>query len=101
MGAYTWLSDSEFELYSKVDDKDINEVFQQVRAINPGWFIHERADYIERFLRKPVKQINYTVYQLQYRSEVRLQMSCTTKRDVLNFLYGLNIGYNQSLTINK
>lgn len=96
----TWLNDSEFERYSTVEDENINEVFQQVREINPIWFIDERIHYIKRFLRKPIKQVNYTVYEVyEYngivsKPEVRIQMSATTKRDVLNFFYGLNVGYH-------
>ncbi len=32
MGIYTWLSDSEFELYTKVSDEVLNEVFQEVNG---------------------------------------------------------------------
>ncbi len=96
----TWLSDSEFERYSTVKDADINEVLQEVRKIKPIWFVDEQTHIIERFLRKPVNETHYTVYQIYKVNgissypEVRVQMSVSTKRDLLNFLYGLNVGYH-------
>lgn len=96
----TWLNEDEFERFSKVEDEDMNEVLQQVREINPVWYIDERTHYISRFLRKPIKQVDYTVYEIyEYngiisKPEVRIQTSCGTKSNVMNFLFGLNIGYH-------
>lgn len=99
MGCYTWLSDSEFELYSRVDDIDINSVLQEVRRIDAGWYISERKWERKRFLRKPVEDTTYQIYQQTLKPEVRCQMSAHTKRDVLNFLYGLNVGLHHKQTM--
>lgn len=103
MGAYTWLSEMEFDRFSKVEDKEVNEVLQQVREINPVWFIDERHNYKKRLFRPIKKETMYTVYEVFVmngvvsKPEVRVQMSVVTKRDLLNFLYGLNIGYHFNL----
>lgn len=100
----TWLSENEFERYSKVEDSEVNEVFQMVREFEDIWFIDERIHYNKRLLRKSVKEVTYTVHQVYEfngvvsKPEVRIQMSVSTKRDVLNFLYGLNVGYHHSVT---
>lgn len=96
MGCYTWLSEYEFLKYSKVDDTEINEVLQEVRSIDTRWYISERKFKRKRFLRKPIEEITYQVYQETLMPEVRCQMSAYIKRDVLNFLYGLNVGLNYS-----
>ena len=96
MGCYTWLSEYEFLKYSKVDDIEINEVLQEVRSIDMRWYISERKFKRKRFLRKSVEEVTYQIYQETLMPEVRCQMSAYTKRDVLNFLYGLNVGLNYS-----
>lgn len=97
----TWLSDGEFELYSSCYDKAVNEVLQEVRAINPVWFVDERTETIKRLFRRPITQQRFTLYEVfEYpkgnssKPEVRIQMSANTKSNILNFLYGLNVGYN-------
>ncbi len=96
----TWLSENEFERYSKVEDPDVNEVFQMVRKFEDIWFIDERVNYINRLFRKPIKETTYTIHQVYEfngivsKPEVRIQLSVSTKQDVLNFLYGLNVGYH-------
>lgn len=102
----TWLTDNEFELYSTCDDIDVNEVLQQIREINPVWFVDKRTHIVKRFLRKPISQDRFTLYQVfEYpkgnssKPEVRIQMSANTKANLLNFLYGLNVGYHFNKTI--
>lgn len=97
----TYLSESEFERFTKVEDSDVNEVFQQIRAINPVWYINQTTNLKKRWFRKPIIQTRFDVYEVyEYPSgnfskpEVRVQISCNTKANVLNFLYGLNVGYN-------
>lgn len=104
----TWLSDDEFERFAICEDKDVNEVLQQIRKINPVWFVDQRTNMIKRFLRKPVVETTFTLYEIyEYptgnfsKPEVRIQMSANTKSLLLNFLYGLNVGYHFQVTPKK
>ncbi len=97
----TWLSDSEFERYSQCEDKDVNEVLQQVRSVNPVWFVDQREYVTKSWFRKPLIEVRFTLYEIyEYptgnwsKPEVREQVSVYDKRSLLNFLYGLNVGYH-------
>lgn len=99
MGAYTWLSDMEFKKYSKVSDKEVNEALQEVRSVMPEWYINERIEYTKSWwFGNDIPIITYTVYQRAQPTyeEVRHQLSCSKKQDVLNLLYGLYMGYHKA-----
>lgn len=95
MGAYTWLSDQEFERYSQVEDQIVNEAFQEVRALMPNWFIEEKQWVKKSFFGKSTAGYTYTVYQREKEdcSDVRIQMSASSPATVCNLLYGLYMGY--------
>lgn len=99
----TWLTEQQFKLYSQCSDKEVNEVLQEVRKFEPIWFVDQRQYEVERWLRKPLIRTYFTLYQIYQGPygnssypEVRVQSSISTKNDLLNFLYGLNVGYNHS-----
>lgn len=101
MGCYTYLTEDEFRRFVWVEDAEVNSVFQEVRRINPVWYINQTTHIKERWFRKPTVETRFDVYEVfEYptgnfsKPEVRVQMSCNTKANVLNFLYGLNIGYH-------
>lgn len=100
MGAYTWLSDYEFEQYSSVTDKGINEALQEVRSVMPEWYICETFYRTRRNwgLGKEKTEYNYTVYHrtISNNSGVRTQLSATTRDEILNLLYGLYMGYHKA-----
>lgn len=99
---YTWLSDSEFELYSKVSNKELNEVFQEVREVMPGIFISERTETNKRLFKKLETKTFYSVYHLSGKPEVRcINLNFTSESHVFNYLCGLINGYHakKSITI--
>lgn len=96
MGMYTWLSDQEFDSYSTVTDTGINEALQEVRSVMPEWYIHERVYHTPKtWWQKAKTDYAYTVYHRSKPdySEVRHQLSATTRDEILNLLYGLYMGY--------
>lgn len=103
MGAYTWLSEQEFESYSKVIDKDINEALHEVRSVMPEWYISQRTETTSSWLGKVHSTNHYTVYMRtgngagEPNNEVRVQMSAHSKETVLNLLYGLYMGYQKAI----
>lgn len=96
MGCYTYFTDQEAETYTKVEDGEINKVLQQIREVWPVWYISEREiEYKKRIWGATIKEKFYIVYQSFGHMEYRMQWSCHGKKDVLNFLYGLNVGLNR------
>lgn len=90
---YTWLSEWQFKECSHSKDKDIDEVLQEVRKISPIYYVQERQ--IRKGFFKSKIETFYTLYEAtgtEKDMEVRFQSSVRTKSDLLNFLYGLNIG---------
>jgi len=95
---YTWLSDSGFELYSKVSNKELNDLFQEVRELMPDVFISERTEVKKYFFGKSKTKTFYTVYHLSGKPEVRcLNLNFTSASHVFNYLCGLLNGYRACL----
>lgn len=104
MGAYTWLTDDEFKLFTRIEsDEDIDEALVEVRSVMPNWFIDERTETRKSFWGKKTTTTRYTVYHRQKEdySEVRIQMSAVNKAQVLNLLYGLYMGYHTALSMKQ
>ena len=90
---YTWLTSFEFQEYSESKDKEINEVLQKVRKVDPRWYVSEREIVKRGFFKKKIETF-YTLYENTGDTEVRYQTSVVTKGDLMNFLFGLNTGYH-------
>lgn len=102
MSIYTWLSDSEFELYTKVSDKVLNEVFQEVREVMPDVFISERTVVERRIFRKNKMKTFYSIYTISKKPEVRcLNLNTSNSDYVFNYLCGLLNGFNCKLEVSK
>ena len=64
MGVYSYYNEQELESYKSVKDKDLNELFQDVRnTISSKFYIQEREHEIKRPFKK-TKQ--FTSYSLLY-----------------------------------
>lgn len=102
MGMYTYLSTSDFKNYSKVSDKDTDEIFQDVRKLMPDVYIAEHHNITERLFRKDLVHISYSVYHRIDKGEItgteevqQLNLHFLTKTQLDNYLYGLFNGYKQ------
>ena len=92
---YTWLSGSEFESYSKVSNKELNDLFQEVRGFMPDVFISERVQVEKRIFCKKELKIVYSIYNLTKKPEVRcLNLNLSSTPLVFNYLCGLLNGYH-------
>lgn len=113
MGMYTYLTIGEVEVYQRVQDKDLNEIFQEVRALIPNILIQERLVITKRLFRKPVESYTYTIYNLSVDDmdevkscidsiyEVRvLNIKTTEMHYVANYLFGLFNGYRSCVCDN-
>ena len=109
MAAYTWFSKDELERMSKVSDKELNEVFQEVREVMPNIYISERVSTYKPFLRKEISKTTYSIYHLtadilsdKECLEVRyLALNTTSEPLVFNYLCGLLNGFNMRLKVTQ
>lgn len=103
MGMYTYLSQSEREKWVSVEDKDINELLQEVRGtFGNEHLISSRQVVGKRFLRKPITKTLYSIY---VGKDVEVQVinfcqehawsinSDVTKSYVITYLLGMLTGY--------
>jgi hypothetical protein len=58
----TFLNDLEKKTFVAVSDKELNELFQEVRKIDNRFLLQERVVVYRRFLRKPIISTVYTLY---------------------------------------
>lgn len=87
MAITTWLTEQEQKAWTRVSDRDINELYQEVRVIKPTIFLHEvpfRTGNI--FNRKWITL--YSVYHMLDKTEAQ----------VINF-YGLGGPYSKTATM--
>jgi len=62
MALTTYMNIGELENYSKIEDKNLDELFQEVRAIFPQYYVQEYLFTISSGFWKTEKVRRYTVY---------------------------------------
>jgi len=61
----TFLYDHELRDFTSVQDKELNELFQEVREkFDNKYLIHERVFTTKKWFRKPISKTVYTLYNL-------------------------------------
>jgi hypothetical protein len=104
MGMYTWLSEGQFEEYSKVSDQELNEILQEVRSLMPNVYVQEsQVSTCKGMFYPVVKKTVYSVYSrtITGQEEVRVLNIKTTDKDyVANYLFGLLNGYRAAAADN-
>jgi hypothetical protein len=105
MACCTYLRDDEFERFKSVSDKDLNELFQEVRnTIDDKLFLQEREFIIKKRFRKPTKVFRYTLYK-QLRNDCEVQVinfaggkssinGLVDSSYIMTYFYGLINGRN-------
>jgi len=99
MGMYTWLDECQQQAYSKVSDKELNELFQEVREVMPHVFISENIYVRKPLFGKKETIVNYSVYHLSDKqltsfSEFRfMNLNFSSNALLFNYLCGLLNGY--------
>jgi len=101
MGAYTYINDQDIINWRKVEDDDVNEIFQEAREYDDSLMITQ--NYVEkwRLFKKPLRIKHFSVYHQSrhlggnFSYEARFQASGSgEKRVVLAYLYGIMNGAN-------
>jgi hypothetical protein len=69
----TWISDYEIPNLSKVDDKELNDLFQEVRKeFDNKILIQETISYTRNFFGKKTSFTMYTVYYLHSNMDAQI-----------------------------
>lgn len=103
---YTYITDQDIERWSKATDKDINDILQQVRAVDDRWMIYEYTIIKRRWFKKDTLLTLYSIRVKQSSHEARIINfaqdhewsinELVTKSYILTYLYGLLNGFNLS-----
>lgn len=84
MAITTWLSESEVNIYKTVTNKALNEVFQEVRALDDRYYLEEKTIETKRFLRSPKKRILYTMFVWLCNEEFQIINFCMDTKWSIN-----------------
>jgi len=72
MAICTYLHDYEFSDFQKVEDKELNELFQEVRELIPDtFFVQQHKVISKKWLKKPTTTVYYSLYKLLSKPEVQ------------------------------
>lgn len=103
MGMYTYITDQDIERWSKVKDKDLNELLQEVRAIDSRYMIYEHLVITKRWLKKEQHSMLYSLrvrdgYQarvINFAQDRKWSINeLVTKSYIMTYMYGLLTGLN-------
>lgn len=105
MAICTYLTDWEIKNFTTVKDKDLNELFQEVRTIfNGKYYIQEREYTVKGWFKKTKTETLYSLYKETFLPEVQQinfyvgnESSINTyvsKALLMATFYGLINGYN-------
>jgi len=62
MPVTTFLNELEKKSFTRVTDSELNELFQEVRAIENRFLLQERIIFRKRWFRKSIIETRYTLY---------------------------------------
>lgn len=97
---YTYINDQDIKQWSSVEDKEINDLFQDARKLEPRLLIYTwHAMTIKRWFKKPkpwtlysirVSDGSYQAHVLNFPSDVSKSSINTylTKAQIMIYLYG-------------
>ena len=93
----TYLTDQEYKDYTYItSDKELNDLFQEVRKKYPNLLIHERGDYCKITWRKMKYIVKFIIYNDLGNNEVQIINFSTgteqSKEIVEAYLYGFLCG---------
>lgn len=111
MPVTTFLTELEKQTFVAVSDKELNELFQEIRVIDNRFLLQERISVQKRFLRKPIITKIYTLYfdylapnsnwdiQIIQLSSGDIYGSCSSKDAVCAYFYGFLAGHKPNRRI--
>jgi len=94
----TYLSNQEYEMFKSVTDKELNELFQEIRIKHPEFLLEEHnvATYTGLFKKKVTIETYYTIYNDFNIGEVQIinfENGTKVKSDIVYaYFYGILVG---------
>jgi hypothetical protein len=94
----TYLSNQEYDMFKLVTDKELNELFQEIRIIRPEFLLEEHniAIYTRYFFRKVSTETYYTLYNDLGSGEVQIinfESGTKVKSEIIYaYFYGILAG---------
>ena len=89
----TFFSQGKFEHLEHLQDKSLNELYQEFRAVDPNIYVERMFFKKARFLVPDIIQIRYSVYKrLDYGCEVqcmRIPTENVTYRELMAYFFGV------------
>lgn len=102
----SYYQDYELDNAKTVLDKDLNELLQELRAIDDNWFVTERKHYTHRWFRKPTESTHYELLHrlgrgpecqiINFASEGSSINTSPGKSSIMNFIFGYLAGFKQT-----
>lgn len=102
MGMYTYINDQDIERWSKVEDKDLNQLLQEVRAIDDRYMIYEHMVITKQWFKKEKHTMLYSIrirdgYQariINFAQDHEWSINeLVSKSYIMAYLYGLLTGF--------
>lgn len=84
MAITTWIFESEVNRYKSVSDKELNDLFQEVRSLDDRYYLSEREIEVKRLFRKPKKDILYTMYVRLFEEDFQVMNFCRDTKWSIN-----------------
>jgi len=101
MPATTYLSDNEYSMFKQVPDKDLNELFQEIRIKCPEFLLEEHKEIINKLFKKSICKTTYTLYaDLGYGEVQVMNFSSGTRNNkalIEAFFYGILAGRKRTI----
>lgn len=104
MSAWTYFTDNCRKQYSKVEDKELNDLLQEVRTLfDNKYYLSETCHVVRRLLRKPKIIYSYILYMSENGTDARLFNFpqddyginlASDKSHIMTYFYGLINGFN-------
>lgn len=105
----SYFNDSELEKAKEVSDKELNELFQEVRQKDSKFYLLERKITTKKWFKKPIEKIYYILLYHTYSCECQIINFCQDHEGSINgmvsksYIYtmfcGFLNGYKSALNI--
>lgn len=106
MSMHMYITDQDIDRWSKSTDIDINNLLQEVKAIDDRWMIYEYAIIKKRRFKKDIRLTLYSLRFREHAHEARVINfaqdhewsinELVTKSYIMTYLYGLLTGFKLS-----
>lgn len=87
MGIHTYTTDYELKTWERVEDKDLDELLQEVRAIDNRYYIQTTKYFVTRWFKKHI-EVRYQLFHVTGGYDAQYITVANTKETIIAWLYG-------------